>query len=118
MQKQIAGFPSCLRIAQTSIICTTERLDLADPRGSLFVQRNHALPLGFSCWNAQPRSPIWIGVQTINGQSTNLITSCSTPARYEESGPLIGTRQGANGRHEPCQLIFWNEAWDTLWHFW
>src|SRR5437667_10176485 len=77
VQKQIAGLHSRLCIAQPAIIRTAERLDLANRRSGLFVQGYHTLPLGFSSWNAQPRGSIWVRIQTINGQSTDLLASCS-----------------------------------------
>src|SRR6266699_5174327 len=116
VQKQIACHHSCLVIAQSSILLAAQGLNLADRCCRLVMKRDQTLPLRFPCWNTQPRRPVWVRVQAVNGEAANLLAARSTPARDEERCPLIGTRQGTNGCHEPCQFIFWNIAWDTLWH--
>src|SRR3989442_1827001 len=114
--KEVTGHHPCLRVAEASLGLS---VGLQDPnsRCRFLVERNEPLALRLPRRDAYTWGPIGVAIETIDGQTANFLASGTTPPGDEQSRPLIGAGQRANGWHQPRQLVVGNVPGDTRRYF-
>src|SRR2546427_9414156 len=116
MHEEVVGDGARMAVTKAPL-SFAEGLHRSNGFRSLLIQGYHALSLRFARWNAQPCCSIWVLVQTVYGQSANLIPPCATPSCNEQRCSLIWTLQGSYRFHETRQFGRWDVARHTLGHF-
>src|SRR6266568_391715 len=115
MYEQIVGDGACVAVTKAPL-SFAESLHRSNGLRSLLIHWHQTLALRFARWDVEPCRPIWVLVQAVNRESTNLIPPCATPPCNKECCSLIGTLQGSYRFHQTRQFVGWDVARHTLGH--
>jgi hypothetical protein len=74
------------------------------------MQRDAAFSVAFADRDPQPRVPVGIGVETVDGKAADLVTPCAAPPSHDQRGPLIRIGWLVDGDHQCGEFVVGDEA--------
>lgn len=102
--------PTCAGVVSRPRVLLPRQVDYRLHRfGGLWVQRNHALGVALADRDTQPWMPVGVGVEAVDGETADLVTTGPAPPRDDQRGPLIWIEQLVDRGHEGGEFVVGDE---------
>jgi hypothetical protein len=82
--------------------------------GGLWVQRDHAFGVARADRDPQPRVPVAVGVEAVDGEAADLVAAGAAPPGHDQRRPLIRVGQLLDGGHQLGEFVVGDEPRQRL----